>query len=117
MIFRGLDEKRDWQFGAGKQNYVDKNKAIGLNIKTRILSWVGDCFFNQAAGIDWNNRLGTLGQRRLLEADLRRIILKSEGVTGINSIDIVVNGRDFSASYSVNTVYSKEYRDSLTVGV
>ncbi len=117
MLFRNLDASNDWTFGKGKGDYVDQNAAIGLNIKTRILSWVGDCFFDLKAGIDWVNRLGSKNQRNLLEIDLRRIILQSEGVTGILSFDTVLVGRKFTANYSVNTVYSKEYRDSLTVEV
>lgn len=117
MIFRALDENGDWTFGKGKQDFVSANQAIGLNIKTRLLSWVGDCFFNKPAGIDWWNRLGSKDQRGLLELDLRRVILQSEGVTGIVSFDTILIRRDFIANYSVNTIYSKEYQDSLTVEI
>lgn len=115
MIFRDLDQNHDWTFGKGKQNLAAQNKAIGLNIKTRILSWVGDCFFDQPAGIDWINRLGSKNQRALLELDLRRIILQSEDVTGINSFDTVLNGRNFSARYSVSTIYSQEFQDIVNL--
>lgn len=115
MIFRNLDAAHDWTFGKGKANYVDLNAAIGVNIETRILSWVGDCFFDLRAGIDWVNRLGSKNQKALLELDLKRIILQSFGVTGIVSFDTVLTGRNFTANYSVNTIYSKEYVNSLTV--
>jgi len=117
MIFRNLDENHDFTFGKGKQDMTAQNKAIGLNIKTRIMSWVGDCFFDQKAGIDWINRLGSKSQRTLLELDLRRIIQQSEGVTGILSFDTVLNGRNFNAYYSVQTIYSKTFQDSLTVEI
>lgn len=117
MIFRNLTPAGDWSFGAGKSNYIDQNAAIGLNIKTRLQSWVGDCFFDMQAGIDWTNRLGSKNQRRLLEMDLRRVILRSYGVTGIMSFDTVLVGRKFTANYSVNTIFSKSYQDSLTLGV
>lgn len=116
MIFRNLKDL-DWTFGRGKENFVNRNEAIGLNIKTRIKSWVGDCFFDQGAGIDWVNRLGSKNQRTLLELDLRRIILQSEGVTGINSFETFLNGRNFSADYSINTIYSQEFIDSFTVNL
>lgn len=115
MIFRNLDSDGDWSFGSGKGNYTDKSSAIGLNIKTRLHSWVGDCFFDQLAGIDWINRLGSKNQRSLLELDLKRVILQSEGVTSIVSFDTILNDRDFTANYSVNTIYSQEYIDSFTV--
>jgi hypothetical protein len=117
MIFRNLDADGDWTFGKGKSDYASRNQAIGLNIRTRILSWVGDCFFDKPAGIDWWNRLGSKNQRALLELDLRRIILQSDGVTALVSFDTILDNRDFTANYSVNTIYSKEYQDSLTVEI
>lgn len=117
MIFRNLDENGDWTFGKGISNYVDLNTAIGLNIRTRIYSWVGDCFFDMKAGIDWINRLGSKDQRALLELDLKRSILQADGVTGIVSFDTQLIGRKFTANYSVNTKYSEDYKNSLTVEI
>lgn len=114
MIFRNLDANGDWQFGKGKEDYTIKNQAIGLNIKTRILSWVGDCFFDLKAGIDWVNRLGSKNQRALLEADLRRIIIQSFGVTGLTEFDTVLIGRKLTVNATVNTIFSKDFRISLT---
>jgi len=116
MIFSNLDESGDWTFGSGQANYTELDIAIGLNIKTRIYSWVDDCFFDMDAGIDWTNRLGSKNQDDLLETDLRRIILQSEGVTGILSFDIVKQGRKFNATYEITTVYSQSFRDSVTLG-
>lgn len=113
MIFRNLDANGDWTFGQGKQNYVVGNTAIGLNIRTRILSWVGDCFFALTAGIDWTNRLGRTNQKRLLEADLKRIILTSFGVTGLVSFDTSLINRAFNANYTIDTIFSKSYIDSV----
>ena len=114
MIFRNLDSLRDWAFGQGRQNYISGNPAIGLNIETRILSWVGDCFFDMIAGIDWLTRLGRKGQQPILEGDLRRIILTSYGVTGINSFSISVVGRSFSAEYDISTIFSASYKGTIS---
>lgn len=114
MIIRNLDSNGDWLFGAGKAYYLSGNPAIGLNIKTRILSWLGDCFFDTTAGIDWANRLGSKNQRSLLELDLKRIILQSYGVTGIVSFETMLTGRSFSASYTINTIFSKGYTQTVT---
>jgi len=118
MIFRNLDVNHDWTFGKGLSNYARLNQSIGLNIRTRVLSWLGDCFFAQQEGIDWVNRLGSKNQKKLLEDDLRRIILQTPNVTGIVSFDITFQSgnRAFRADYSVNTIYSKEYIDSIEVG-
>lgn len=117
MIFRNLDSNGDWTFGKGKENYSKLNTAIGLNIKTRIQSWVNDCFFALNEGIDWYNRLGSKNQRALLEQDLRRIILQSEGVTGIISFDTILNNRDISVNYSVETIYTQSYQETVNVSI
>lgn len=114
MIFRNLASNGDWTFGSGKGNYIAAIPAIGLNIKTRLLSWLGDCFFDTTAGIDWANRLGSKNQRKLLELDLRRIILQSYGVTEIVSFDTNLTGRAFTANYTVNTIFSQTYAATLT---
>lgn len=117
MIIRNLDEDGDWQFGRGKGCYISQNQAIGLNIKTRIYSWLNDCFFDLEAGIDWINRLGSKNQRELLELDIRRIILQSAEVTGILSFDTTLIGRKFTANYSVETIYSQSFKDTVTIGL
>ncbi len=117
MIFRNLDVNGDWTFGSGGNNYAVANQAIGLNIQTRILSWVGDCFFALTAGIDWSNRLGSKGQKALLELDLRRSILQAENVTGLNEVSVTQVGRDFSISFDVQTIYSKSYQAIVSVGL
>lgn len=116
MIFRALDENHDWKWGKGKQDFLITNAAIGINIKTRLLSWVGDCFFDQNAGIDWWNRLGSKNQRALLELDLKRVILQSEGVKGIVSFETNLTGRKFSASYTVDTIYTGQIEDQIFFG-
>lgn len=114
MIFRNLDENHDWQFGKGLQDYARHDKAIALNIKTRLLSWVNDCFFDLGAGVDWLNRLGDKSQRRLLEDDLRRIIIQTPDVTGVNSFDTTLANRRFAASYSITTKYGATLSETIT---
>lgn len=117
MIFRNLDANNDWQFGNGVSNYVSGDLAIGLNIKTRLLSWVGDCFFALNAGIDWVNRLGRKNQDGLLRSDLKRIILQSFGVTGLTSFSTFLSPtRELTAQYSVNTIFSQSYEQSVKQG-
>lgn len=116
MIFRNLDSNNDWIIGQGFGSYVSQNQAIGLNIKTRLQSWVGDCFFAQTAGIDWWNRLGSKNQLTLLSNDLQRVISQSSGVTGILAFNVSLVGRSVSASYTVQTIYSTSFTDSILLG-
>lgn len=113
MIFRNLDDNGDWEFGKGINSYALNQDAISLNIKTRLQSWVGDCFFAQQAGVDWYNRLGSKNQFNLLKQDLRRIILQSEGVTGLTNFDIILVGRTFTATYTIDTIFSTSFVDSI----
>lgn len=115
MIIRNLDENGDWTFGQGVGSYATQEAAIELNIKTRINSWLNDCFFAQTAGIDWYNRLGSKGQAVLLDADLRRIILQSYGVTGLVSFFLELNPqtRLFTATYTITTIFSGSLTSTL----
>lgn len=115
MIIRNLDANHDWVFGSGIANYLRDNDAIGLNINTRLLAWLNDCFFDMSAGIDWLNLLGSLGQKNMLDINIRRVILQSYGVTAITSFSSALNAqRVFSASYTINTIFSQNYQNTLT---
>ena len=118
MIFRNLDVNGDWTFGKGKNDYLTKNNAIALNIKTRLLSWVNDCFFDMTAGIDWNNRLQK-SQNQFLEPDITELILKTDDVTGITSVQSQYNSetRTFNIQYTINTVYTQNYKDKIEVSI
>lgn len=117
MIFRTLDANNDWVFGRGLNSYSSENAAIGLNVQTRILSWLNDCFFALEEGIDWYNRLGSKNQRELVEDDLRRIILQSEGVTGLIEFDTILNNRNLQVQYSISTIYTASFQNSVTIGI
>lgn len=119
MIFRNLDNNNDWTFGKGKNDYLIRNDAILLNIKTRLLSFLNDCFFDLNSGIDWLNRLGLKSQDVLLENDISQIIQKSDDVTGITSIETQFDSvkRTFLASYTIDTIFSKSYADQLEITI
>lgn len=114
MSFRNLDENGDWTWGQGTRNYLTKQDAIELNIDTRLESWVGDCFFDQNAGIDYTNRMGSKNQQVLLSADFQRLINSSFGVTGISSFSASLVNRQYSANFSADSIYSQSYVSSIT---
>ena len=113
--FRNLtSDTHDWTFGAGKSNYVTENQEIGLNIKTRIMSFLGDCFFATTEGIDWFNLLDYRYRDRL-ENNVQEVIKNTPGVTAINSVDIITNAaRQIRISYDVQTIYSTSYKGEVT---
>jgi len=116
MIFRQLTASGDWTFGAGKANFAAGDQAIGLNIRTRLLSWVNDCFFDMPMGIDWSNLLGSKNQREILEQNLRKLLLESFGVTSIIKFDTILADRKFSAVYNITTIFSPSFQNSIEIG-
>ncbi len=117
MRFRNLDSNGDWVFGTGKGAYATGNAAIALNIKTRLLSWLNDCFFAQTAGIDYYNRLGNRGTIDQLSLDMKRIISQSFGVTAIINFSVEQIGRQFIASYDVQTIFSESFQAQTAIGI
>lgn len=114
MIIRKIDGENDWTFGKGLSNYATDELAIDENVKTRILSWVGDCFFAPNEGVDWKSRLD-VGQKAALEQELRAMILNSYGVVEVNSATVNFNGRTrlFAVKYNIRTFFSPSFEKEL----
>jgi hypothetical protein len=106
-IVRSLDADHDWTYGKGKNNYLRQQDAIQQDIDTRLLSFLGDCFFDIVAGIDWWGRLGSKDRTRL-ELDIAAVIINTAGVTSLVQLSSELDPatRLLSVSYVVNTIYS-----------
>jgi hypothetical protein len=107
---RALDSNHDWLFGSGKSDYLINNMAVAQNINTRLNSFVGNCFFDLTAGINWFNLLGTskgkAGQTALNLA-ISTVILNTPQVTGLRQLSSSLDvNRNFSVFYQAQTVYS-----------
>lgn len=114
MVFRNLDANHDWIYGTGKNAYVTENQEIALNVETRILSFLGNCFFDTDAGIDWFNLLD-YNKREQLENAVQDTIIQTPGVTGINSVDVLTGAnRQIRISYDIQTIYSDSYTAEIT---
>jgi hypothetical protein len=99
----------DWSFGKGKNSYLSNNLAIMQNIKTRLNSFLGNCFFDMATGINWFGLLGTPGisARSELNLSITNTILNTAGVIGLLQISTeLTSKRNFTVTYRVRTVYS-----------
>lgn len=116
MRVRGLDNDGDWVFGIGNQAYVKDDAMIAQMIKTRILSFLGDCFFAIQEGIDWFNLLERGAENEtLLERSISLTILQTEGVVGINNVDLTRNGRSIIIDYDIRTIFSASYQQQIEV--
>lgn len=107
MIVRALDSDGDWTFGQGIKNYLVNLDAIGQLIKTRLRSYLANCFFDLNAGIDWDLRLSQKNQQELLKSDTYKIIKDTDGVLGILSHELTVANRRATIKTVVQTVYGE----------
>ena len=114
MIVRALDANGDWTYGTGQNNYLSGQAAAEQLIKTRILSFLGDCFFDSTSGIAWFSYLGSLNSELALNLAVSATILNTTDengnqiVTGMQQLSIVLNrqSRNLSVSYQAVTIYS-----------
>lgn len=107
MLVRAIDTNGDWLFGKSSNDYLSNNAAINQNIKTRLLSFLGDCFFDITAGIDWFNLLSDGKNQNALSLNISSTILNTSGVIGLIQLSISLNiNRSFFVSYQIQTIYS-----------
>lgn len=112
-MIRANDENNDWIFGIGVNAYKSGNLEVAQDIKTKLQEWKGDCFFKLDAGIDWLNRFAD-SNTPLLEEEIKSVILKVDGVVGVDSLVITLINRSLIIDYSVQTVYN-EITDSFSI--
>lgn len=106
MRVRALDSNGDWEYGKGQNDYKVNRDAVQQNIQTRLSSFLGDCFFDTGAGINWFGFLG--GKDQLgLNLSVSAIILNTQFVLGMIQLSIVLDpvSRNLVIRYSVNTAF------------
>ena len=114
---RLLDEDHDFVFGGGKQSYAKDLPALLLNLETRVLSWVGDCFFDLDAGIDWMNLLEYNTQNQL-ESSIKNIAFRTVGVTKVNEISITLdNTRTADVELSIDTLFGSNIQNFISLSI
>ena len=113
MIIRKTDSNDDWTFGKGKSNYLKDLDAVSQNIKSRVLSWAGDCYFAAQEGIDWFNFLDK-GQKDNLNLAVKSVILASYGVVGLTEISVDLDSeRKITITYSVDTIFGQSLQNII----
>jgi hypothetical protein len=113
MKHRAVMEAGEWIFARGKSGYERGNNAVMLNVRTRLMSFTNDCFFDLEAGIDWWNLLG--GKNRdLLLKQIKSTILDSYGVKEIVKFDAKVNAeRVFEIGYTLTLTDNEQETDNV----
>lgn len=117
MKVRAIDDNNDWTFGRGRQDYKEDDKAVEQNVKTRLMSFYRDCFFDLEAGIDWFNLLGSRGTEKILSLVVKQSILGTDGVVSLNNAGIEFDriSRHITLSYDIKTVYSRSYKGEFVI--
>ena len=114
MIIRGIDSSGDWIFGKGKSDYLTYNSAVAEDIATRLKSFIANCFFDLAAGIDWFNLLGAKSQTSI-ELAVRTVILNTMNVTGIVDVTARLNAnRLLFIQYTVTTSFKGQINGAVS---
>lgn len=117
MTIRNLDVNHDWTFGNGQANYLHGDQEVLLNVQTRLLSFLNNCFWALNEGIDWWTRLER-GQEESLENDIQNIILQTPNVATVNEIDVVLDAnRQLNCTYSITTVYETTLSDTFVLPI
>lgn len=114
MIFRQITSQGDWTFGKGISGYAINEAAVELNIRTRLLSWKGNCFFALNDWVDWLGRLDK-GQEDNLNRELQNVILQSFGVVAVNSFTGSLNRltRSYQVTFDIATIFGQSFINTL----
>ena len=107
MKFRSLDGNWDWDFGKGLSSYAPDSMAIAYDVKSKILSWYGDCFFAAQDGIDWKNIIGTKDQKKKLDSNIKRILINQEGIIEITFFESEISDRKYHCRVGFKTIYNE----------
>lgn len=86
-IVRALDVNHDWEFGKGRNDYKRNKIAVIQDIDTRLSCFLGDCFFDTGAGINWFTFLGSKDQISLNLA-VSAVILNTPDVVSLIQLSI-----------------------------
>lgn len=107
MKYRAL-VNGDMQFGVGASGfYINEPNAVAQSVLTRLRLWRGTWFLDENEGVPYIG--GVVGRQSLASAEgvIRRAILKTEGVTSIESMSITLDPdeRSYKVEATINTIY------------
>lgn len=108
MTTRAVDINNDWVFGNSLLNYKIELDEVKQNIITSLKSWVGDCFFDLGAGVDWYNYLGSYGEEENLKNNIIEVVNNVEGVITVENYDAyLTDERKLVINLDISTIYGQ----------
>ena len=107
MKTRTVDGNWDWRFGRGLQDYCEEALSVAYTVKMKILSWLGDCFFDATAGIDWKNILGSKDSKEKADSSIKDIVLAEPEVVDLVYFESSVEDRKYICTIRFKTIYGE----------
>lgn len=107
-IFRRPSPTGDMTFGHGMANYARDSEACALNIRSRLLTILGEWFLDTDAGVPYLEQIFVRpSSLPLAESTLKKVILETTDVATLNSFDISLdhNSRQVAVNCNVTTIY------------
>jgi hypothetical protein len=97
----GLDSELDWDIFAIKNGA----EAVKQDIETKLREWIGDCWFNATAGIDWKilSDLSKVEAKNFLDQRIRQLI---QEVNGVDKIDVFTSNITEENNYFLQFAFS-----------
>lgn len=108
MKVSAITSDGDWRFGRGKNDYIGRSRAVKQKVLTRVRSHQQDWYLDTTHGVPWMDLIGQRGTKPRLDAELENIVLNTEGVLSIVSLESSVSGRDYSARIVYRDVYGAQ---------
>lgn len=108
MRYRKLTAAGDYSLGSGADFLINSPEAIAQAVSTRLKLWRGEWFIDKSDGTPWaEDVLGKRQQGRSPDAAIKQRILKTQGVTAIESYSSAFDGdsRRFSVEATISTQY------------
>lgn len=115
MAFRKTDSQGNWLFGHGLADYANREEEIALDVKTALQEWVGNCWFNVDAGVDYATYLSTPGTQEELRQSIGQVVASRGGVSQVLDVAIIsIENRVINIKVDYISVYNAPNSLSLS---
>ena len=121
MKYRRLTENGDYSFGAGQNDYIDGDEAIGQAIKTKILLFYQEWWEDLGLGIPMFQSF--IGQTNLetvknsLSMVIEERINEVQGVKSVKNVEVIVDKSSRSISMEIDVVTSSNTEVKVEVSI
>lgn len=114
---RACGKNWNWIWGKGKQNYAQEGTATAQNLKMKLQSWLGDCFFEHNHGMEWERYFSTKMTNEEIQKAVYNKILLQEDVVGVQEVLVETDfdNRKMKINYSYIDIYGNTIEEMINV--